>query len=103
MSLLHFLTIGFLEASRVGLRQAEALRPLSPAVLGLLDTFVVVVDGAATMEGAPVVVTSTLIRCPWYAPRHIRTAERFAVEAARLGCLVVDIEHGRIVDVVEFA
>jgi len=97
--MLHYLTIGFLDADAVRRREARAVRPLPSEIRILLDGFLDQGCSAQMMEGGAVEVRDGWVRCPWHAPRRNRAAERFAAEASRHGCTVADVEHGRIVDV----
>jgi hypothetical protein len=94
--MIHFLTIGFLDLQAVKARRVRSLKPLRPEMLALLDEFL---DAKGMMEGEAVQVCEGWIRCPWYAPTRNITAERFAIEAAKQGCTVADVEHARLVDV----
>lgn len=99
--MLHYLTVGFLDVSAVLRREIRTTSPLSEPVRLLLSKYL---DGGAKpeMEGSPVDVTESYVKCPWGgSAERIRTAERFAVAAMTAGCVVADIEHGRIVTLAE--
>ena len=96
-SLIHHLTVGFLDEAAVRRRELTPLRPISEPVLSLLAQFLDAGNEHQTMEGGKLEVSGFFIRCPWYMPTRNRTAERFSVKAMELGCLVADLEHARLV------
>jgi hypothetical protein len=99
---IHFLTVGFLDAAAVPICEIRPMQPLSEPLLALLDSYLDKDCEEPKMEGEPVIVTETYIRCPWHAPSRNRTAERFAMRAAQeFGCVVADIRHGRVVPIQE--
>jgi hypothetical protein len=98
--MLHYLTICFLDPVAARTRRISVIRPLSPEVLRLLESFLDEGTGK-TLGGAPVEIQSGFVRCGWHTPRRNRRAEQFAVAASNLGCTIADVEHARIVEVAQ--
>lgn len=103
--MLHLLTAGHLDEAAALRATLRVLRPLDERVLArLLDEFRDRDSAVPTFEQQPVTVAGGCVRCPWYTPRVNVTSIRFLLALqANTGCVVADIEHGRIVDAAELS
>lgn len=97
--MIHFLTVGYLDARAVNRRQIVSGTALPYEVESLIFEF----SGAPELfvfEGTPVEFNRLYVRCVWFGPKRNTTSEKFAIEAhRRFGCVVADIEHGRLVEI----
>jgi hypothetical protein len=104
--MLHFLTAGHLDEAAVLQGRLRARVPLDETVLArLLDQYGDRnASGEITFEQKPVTVIQGCVRCPWYMPRTNATSVQFilALQAAT-GCVIADIEHGRIITPAELS
>src|SRR4051812_46220934 len=99
--MIHLLTVGFLDVQAAKRATLKTVALLDKDTVKALLAKYTDAPGAAvpTFEGAPVTIGPGFVRCPWYTPRENRTSIRFALDVqASTGCVVADIEHGRIIE-----
>lgn len=99
----HYLTIGFLDPNGVRTREIVTSRPLPAQLLAELAPFLDADQTTYRMDGQPVIVTDSYVKCPWWiVSKRVRNAERFALLALRHhGCVIADVEHARVVSLQE--
>jgi hypothetical protein len=91
------LTIGYFRL--VAYRSLSFERPVDERLLELVKRHR---DSAET--GFTAEVTAEWVRCPWWlGGRRIATTERIAREALRMGCVVADVEHHRLIGEADLA
>src|SRR5262245_44143015 len=100
--MIHILTMGHLDPSAVGRRQAIVLRPLD---LGIVDRLMRELGGRdekgrPTLDGVPVETKDGTVACRWWVGGHCnRVAEEFALRhQEETGCVLADREHSRVIE-----
>lgn len=95
--MLHFLTIGYLDVSRIERRVVTPLKSAWEDVIPLASHYGFVdettsepINGCSFSGGA--------VRVPWFSPWFVPAAVKLAIQASKLGLVVADVEHGRVVD-----
>jgi hypothetical protein len=73
----------------------------------LLDLLALYLDRDAenpTIDGFEVKITAASVKCPWLlGAKRVEKSERFALEAMRLGYVVADLEHAKMLGASDFA
>ena len=100
--MIHILTMGHLDPSAVGRRQAIVLRSLEMGIVNRLLRELGGTDeqGRPTLEGVPVEIKDGTIACRWWVGGHCnRVVEEFAFRMQEeTGCVLADREHSRIIE-----
>src|SRR5262245_38524273 len=104
--MLHFLTAGHIDEAAAQRGELRILAPIDEAVFArLVDEYR---DKPASneinFEQKRVSLNQGSVRCPWYMPRINLTSIKFILALqAETGCVIADIEHGRIVTTAELS
>jgi hypothetical protein len=98
--MLHDLTIGHMDTTRVAERGSRVLKPLDERIVERhLEALGTTMDGQWTLGDGKVEFHNGCVIVPWLGSEANRTAEEFALRLIRdTGCQVIDREHGRVVD-----
>ena len=99
--MIHRLTLGFFDEEKILRRdyaveqriEEEDIADILEKYRGSLGCVPSVIEEDPVLRGGYLV-------CPWYTPYFHRDSVKMAIEIIeRLGCLTVDVEHGRIIEV----
>jgi hypothetical protein len=98
--MLHDLTIGHMDTTRVAERGSRVLKPLDKLIVERhLEALGTTADGQWTLGDGKVEFRNGCVIVPWLSIEANRFAEEFALRMIRdTGCQVIDREHGRVVD-----
>ena len=100
--MIHILTMGHLDPSALGRRQAIVLRPLDRGIVDRLLRELGGTDeqGRPTLDGVPVEIKDGTVACRWWVGGYCnRVAEEFALRLQEeTGCVLADREHSRVIE-----
>jgi hypothetical protein len=100
--MIHILTMGHLDRSAVGRREAIVLRPLDLGIVNRLLQELGGTDGQGrpTLNGVPEEIKNGTVACRWWVGGYRnRAAEEFALRLQKeTGCVLADREHGRVIE-----
>lgn len=98
MSMIHTLTLGFLDPVELQKRQARGVRPLPSELRRLLAAHAD--RGTSSVGGHEVICTETFLQVRWCSPGRNAAAERFARAALEQfpGLIAADVDHARLVE-----
>lgn len=99
--MIHRLTLGFFYEEKILRRDYSVEKPIAEHdIADILEKYRGSLGCVPSMlDGEPVFRGGYLV-CPWYSPCFHRNSVKMAIEIIeRLGCLAVDVEHGRIIEV----
>jgi hypothetical protein len=100
--MIHVLTIGHLDPSAVGRRQAVVTRSLDMEVVNRLLVELGGTDeqGRPTLDGVPVEIKDGTVACRWWVGGYCnRAVEEFALRLQHeTGCVLADREHCRVIE-----
>ena len=100
--MIYILTMGHLDPTPVGRRQAIVLRPLDMGIVNRLLQELGGTDeqGRPTLDGVPVEIKDGTVACRWLIGSYCnRVAEEFALRLReQTGCVLADVNRCRVVE-----
>ena len=100
--MIHILTMGHLDPTAVGGRQAIVLRPLDMGIVNRLLQELGGTDerGRPTLDDVPVEIKDGTVACRWLIGGYCNlVAEEFALRLQKeTGCVLADREHSRTIE-----
>jgi hypothetical protein len=100
--MIHILTMGHLDPTAVGRRQAIVLRPLDMGIVNRLLQELGGTDeqGRPTLDDVPVEIKDGTVACRWLIGGYCNlVAEEFALRLQKeTGCVLAAREHSRVIE-----